>query len=446
MYELISASTQGFDHIKHGIPCEDFGEVFDSEFCKIFAVADGHGDTNCPRSRFGSETACKIAISEMKQFSFDIMKNAWESRILTSTKQFDSIVRQLISSIVAKWVKVVNEDIEENPLTEEERAGCQKYIERYDRGERLEHIYGSTLIAGLVTEKYLLLLHQGDGRCVVFNADATVSQPIPWDDRCFANVTTSLCDEDVIHGFRFHSINLKENPVIACIVGTDGVEDSYSSMDLMHSYYRDLLIYASENGVNALNKYLKETLPDFSKKGSGDDITICGIIDNERIAEFLPSFKRDNEVVQKENIIREIDDRLKSMNGMGKMDALKRNLENILEKVSKAENDHAIAVSKLNSYESDLQQFLQEETEGSEKIKVWNRLMDSIFPGNRIDEMKKKLVILQEEAEQADHRLKKIKEELIPAEKEYNDFMTRKERYEKEKKEVEQQLANLQNS
>ena len=38
----------------------------------------------------------------------------------------------------------------------------------YDRGERLEHIYGTTLIAGLLTESYLLLIQQGDGRCVVF--------------------------------------------------------------------------------------------------------------------------------------------------------------------------------------------------------------------------------------------------------------------------------------
>ena len=233
MYELICASTQGADHIKYGIPCEDYGQVFESELCKIFAVADGHGDSNCPRSQFGSKTACELAISEMEKFCSDIKENAWESRIISPGKELDSLAHQLISSIVAKWVKLVNEELENNPLTDEERAGCEKYIERYDKGERLEHIYGTTLIAGLITEKYLLLIQQGDGRCVVFNADGSASQPIPWDEKCFANITTSLCDEDAIQRFRYCTVNLNDNPLVACLVGSDGVEDSYLSMDLI---------------------------------------------------------------------------------------------------------------------------------------------------------------------------------------------------------------------
>ena len=446
MYELICASTQGADHIKHGIPCEDYGQVFESELCKIFAVADGHGDSNCPRSQFGSKTACELAISEMEKFCSDIKENAWESRIISLGKELDSLAHQLISSIVAKWVKSVNEELENNPLTDEERAGCEKYIERYDKGERLEHIYGTTLIAGLITEKYLLLIQQGDGRCVVFNADGSASQPIPWDEKCFANITTSLCDEDAIQRFRYCTVNLNDNPLVACLVGSDGVEDSYLSMDLMHSYYRDLLVYASENGTAALNEYLGETLSEFSKQGSGDDVTISGIVDSERVLNFVDAFKRDNEVVRKESVIREIDERLKSMNGMGKMDALKSKYDRAMEEVEKAEKSHAEAIEKLNSYVLDFQQLIEAETDGSEKFKVWNRLMDSIFPGNRVEALKKKIADLQAIVEQTKQRLDKAKDDLVPAEREYKEFMARKETYEKEKVEVEQQLAELQNS
>ena len=446
MYELICASTQGADHIKHGIPCEDYGQVFESELCKIFAVADGHGDSNCPRSQFGSKTACELAISEMEKFCSDIKENAWESRIISPGKELDSLAHQLISSIVAKWVKSVNEELENNPLTDEERAGCEKYIERYDKGERLEHIYGTTLIAGLITEQYLLLIQQGDGRCVVFNADGSASQPIPWDEKCFANITTSLCDEDAIQRFRYCTVNLNDNPLVACLVGSDGVEDSYLSMDLMHSYYRDLLVYASENGTAALNEYLGETLSEFSKQGSGDDVTISGIVDSERVLNFVDAFKRDNEIVRKESVIREIDERLKSMNGMGKMDALKSKYDRAMEEVEKAEKSHAEAIEKLNSYVLDFQQLIEAETDGSEKFKVWNRLMDSIFPGNRVEALKKKIADLQAIVEQTKQRLDKAKDDLVPAEREYKEFMARKEAYEKEKVEVEQQLAELQNS
>lgn len=446
MYELICASTQGADHIKHGIPCEDYGQVFESELCKIFAVADGHGDSNCPRSQFGSKTACELAISEMEKFCSDIKENAWESRIISPGKELDSLAHQLISSIVAKWVKSVNEELENNPLTDEERAGCEKYIERYDKGEQLEHIYGTTLIAGLITEQYLLLIQQGDGRCVVFNADGSASQPIPWDEKCFANITTSLCDEDAIQRFRYCTVNLNDNPLVACLVGSDGVEDSYLSMDLMHSYYRDLLVYASENGTAALNEYLGETLSEFSKQGSGDDVTISGIVDSERVLNFVDAFKRDNEIVRKESVIREIDERLKSMNGMGKMDALKSKYDRAMEEVEKAEKSHAEAIEKLNSYVLDFQQLIEAETDGSEKFKVWNRLMDSIFPGNRVEALKKKIADLQAIVEQTKQRLDKAKDDLVPAEREYKEFMARKEAYEKEKVEVEQQLAELQNS
>lgn len=446
MYELVCASTQGADHIKHGLPCEDFGQVFESEHCKIFAVADGHGDSNCPRSSFGSQTACEVAISELVTFCSDIMENAWESRILTAGKDLDSLARQLVSSIVAKWTKIVNEDIRDNPLTSEERAGCEKYIERYDKGERLEHIYGTTLIAGLLTERYLLLLQQGDGRCVVFNTNGTASQPIPWDEKCFANVTTSLCDEDAIDRFRFCVINLENNPIIACVAGSDGVDDSYSSIELMHSYYRDLLVYTSENGVPSLNEYLKETLPDFSKTGSGDDVTICGVIDQRRISALVSVFLRDNKIIRQESVIREIEERLKSMNGMGKMDALKTKYETAAKAVADAEKEYTASVERLDLFSSDLQQFSQDEEEESERIKMWNRLMDSIFPGNRRDALRKKVADLKTAAEIAEHELQQTREQLIPIEQEYREFMTRKESYEKERDEAAQQLAALQNT
>ena len=145
-------------------------------------------------------------------------------------------------------------------------------------------------------------------------------------------------------------------------------------------------------------------------------------------------------------MIREIDERLKSTNGMGKMDALKSKYNKAMEEVSKAEKAHAESIEKLNSYVSDLQQLNEDGTDGSEKVKAWNRLMDSIFPGNRVEALKKKLADLQAIVEQTKQRLDKAKDDLVPAEREYKEFMARKEAYEKEKVEVEQQLAELQNS
>lgn len=443
MYNLIYASTQGSEHIRHQIPCEDSGLVRETEFCRIFAVADGHGDTNCPRSKFGSDAACRIAAAEMEKFCQDIRENAWESRLLSAGKESDTLVRQLITSIVAKWIKTVNEDFESAPLTDEERAGCSKYIDRYDRGERLEHIYGTTLIAALLTDRYLLMIQQGDGRCVVFGPDGTVGQPIPWDDKCFANVTTSLCDEDAIQRFRFRVIDLNEATPIACLAGSDGVEDSFPSMDMMYVFYRDLLVYASENGTEALNEHLAEILPEFSRTGSGDDVTICGFVDSDQVSDCVPVFQRENEIVRRDNNLHALEERLNSMNGMGKMDALKNRFEEASSNILDAEEELKSATEKLESYMEDLQQMQQDEAEGSEKLKIWNRLIDAVFPGARTAALEQKTLDLQEEKKLAEQKLQQAREALVPIEEEYREYLARKEELENKIEETQKGIDEL---
>ena len=443
MYHFIYASTQGFSHVKHGIPCEDSGLVRESEFCRIFAVADGHGDSNCPRSKFGSDTACRITAAEMEIFCEDIRSNGWEDRLLSENRDAEDLIRQLVTSITAKWVKAVNDDYAAAPLTEEERAGCGRYIERYDRGERLEHIYGTTLIAALLTDRYLLLIQQGDGRCVVFDGEGAVSQPVPWDDKCFANVTTSLCDEDAIQRFRYAVINPEKAGLIACVAGSDGVEDSFPSMEVMHAYYRRLLIYAAENGADALNEHLAETLPELSRKGSGDDVTICGIVDPELIAGCVPSFRYDNEIIERESMLRDMQERLQSMNGMGKLDGLKKRFEEASEAVSNAECSLEEAAGELEAYTEDLRRMDEDEENGSENVKIWNRLFDSIFPGNRKAAFEKKVQELEDRKAQAEQQLAQARETLALCEEEYRGYLARKEELESKIEAAEQSLKEL---
>lgn len=445
MYELVYAITQGASHIKSDIPCEDFGMISQTDNCLSFAVADGHGDSNCPRSQLGSCKACEIAIAELEAFNEGISDNAWEAELLEGGNRTDKLVRQLVVSIVAKWRKAVNEDYLGNPLTAEERFGCKAYIDRYDQGVKLEHIYGTTLIAGLLTQKYLLLLQQGDGRCVVFSSDGTVSQPIPWDDKCIANVTTSLCDEDAIQSFRFYVIDVESNPILACFAGTDGVEDSFASLELMESYYRDLLVFAYENGVEALNSDLNDKLPDFSAHGSGDDVTICGIIDQERLGDHISHFERESNIQRSEALIRILDDRLESMNGMGKVDAITASYEAESKKLAEAEAELEIAKSKLEGFEADLIQYNQFENDAPEKFKSWNRLMDVLLPENHSKALEKMSLDLQADVKEKERVVQELQDTFESIEKEYNEILSKKKELEDEKVAILEQLDKLQN-
>lgn len=335
-YELFCKSVIGSSHIRKAIPCEDFGIKTDCGKYRIFAAADGHGDPNCLRSHIGSEVICRIASEKLEGFARTIEEQGWEETLFDEEKAKQR-VEELVRSIVGGWGEEVGKELEQNPLSEEEKQRAPAYAKEYEDGIRTERMYGTTLIAGLQTESYLLLLQQGDGRCVVFDCNGAASQPVPWDDRCVGTATTSLCDSDAVQSFRYKIINLQENPVIACIAGTDGVEDSFpGSMERMHVYYRKLLSYACENGVQALEEYLGDELGRLSKDGSADDITVSGIINVERVRPYLQEFAERNRLVNLEEEVVLLENKVISIEEGGKLQHLKRKHEEAEEARTKA--------------------------------------------------------------------------------------------------------------
>lgn len=367
-YELLLSTVQGASHIKHDIPCEDSGLINNGETRKIFITADGHGDSNCPRSRFGADTICRVAAEKLDSFVGSIADEQWTQQLF-EPKRAEQLIRQLIRSIVAAWTKAVNEDYEERPLTEAERAGCSKYIERYDRGERIEHIYGTTLLAGVLTEEYLLLLHQGDGHLVLFDSQGAVSEPVAWDDRCFANVCTSMCDTDVISSMRYQVVDLREAPIAACLLGSDGIDDSFFSSEQMYAYYRELLVYAAQNGVEALQAHLDEMLPELSRTGSGDDITISAVIQPELIVTLTERFERDSQIDTAKSQVTAIRDRLASMEG-GKLDFLKKRWETAAQEVQRSKKTAEDAEDAAEKAQKEYEEYLARYNELKEALAV----------------------------------------------------------------------------
>lgn len=214
---------------------------------------------------------------------------------LKNPRSKQQIIKRITDSIISEWDRYINEDLAENPITEEELQGvAPSYVDLYRKKEHLNHIYGTTLIAAIMLPDYLILLHQGDGRCDVFYSDGSVDQPIPWDDRCYDVYTTSMCDDDVVSGFRSKVIDLNKKQVIACYMGSDGVEDSYRTMEGTHHFYRELSIRIVDNEQTPENfmSYLESYLPEFSQAGSGDDVSVSGIVDVCQIKKLYERYKK----------------------------------------------------------------------------------------------------------------------------------------------------------
>ncbi len=425
-YELFCNSVRGSSHIRKGTPCEDFGIKIDCGEFKIFAVADGHGDPNCLRSNIGSKYICQIASEELEDFALTIKEQAWEEKLFDKHEAMQ-LVERLILSIVGKWANAVGEELEQNPLSEEEIQKAPAYAKEYMKGIRTERMYGTTLIAGLQTERYLLLLQQGDGRCDVFDFEGNVSQPIPWDDRCVGTATTSLCDNDAAQSCRYHIIDLQKNPVIACIAGTDGVEDSFpTSMEKTHAFYRDLLRYACENGVQALEEHLVDELNDLSANGSADDVTVSGIVDVERVKPFLEAFAEKNRLVDLEDEVTILIGKVKSIEEGGKFQHLTKKYSDAVDAYERAERRHHDLSVACDALAETIAAHEQGAPTNQSEINSWTDLVRKlILPQDSLSLVKQNYERKCGERDAAKEELRIATEKKAAAEKEYLPYKDR---------------------
>ena len=307
-------TVRGHLHIVKGNPCEDFSLSYSATDGRyhIIAVADGHGAASCFRSSIGAEIATKVAFDCLKQFAEAILssqdsEHKFYESIFSDPRYRRTRLKQLTDMIIAKWYDSIINDYHTNlPSTED----MELVPEKYRNEENIPHIYGTTLIAALMLPSCLILLHQGDGRCDVFYEDGTIEQPIPWDVRCEGNVTTSLCDSDVAESFRNCVINIASKKVIACYLGCDGVEDAYRDtyediggthclMGGVHTFYKNLSCQIASKTTDEFEQYLDKVLPDFSANGlfshngSGDDISVAGIVNIEAMRLLVDRFALD---------------------------------------------------------------------------------------------------------------------------------------------------------
>lgn len=307
-------TVRGHLHELREIPCEDYSDSFSEEngSYHIAIVADGHGAAECFRSEVGSKIATEVAMNCLKEFAETVLVSQQEYEAfyisITSNPRYKmTTIRHLTDTIIARWHDCIQEHYKKNPPMEEELGD---YADKYKDEANVSHIYGTTLMAALQFADCLLLLHQGDGRCDVFFADGTVEQPIPWDERCEDTAVTSMCDKDVADSIRSCLIDLKDKEVIACYLGCDGVEDAYrdtyenlggthARMGGVHTFYKDLTCKIATLETEEFESYAESMFSEFSAvgrfshSGSGDDISVAGIVDKVAILQLIDRFEVD---------------------------------------------------------------------------------------------------------------------------------------------------------
>lgn len=380
-------TVRGHNHVLKDTVCEDFSASYVAEEhnYKIAVVADGHGDSACFRSQIGSRLAVEITANCLKEFAEASIKE--NSHIINEINQpslRNSLMRQLTNAIVSKWYDAALEDISKQPIEEENLNDIGKYAEKYRNGENLTHIYGTTMIAALQFSDYLILIQQGDGRCDVFYSNGNVAQPIPWDARCQGNITTSMCDEDVANGIRWTIIDLDEEDVVACYLGTDGVEDSFinneETQEGTHYFYRKMSCIIMDEIDNDIDGYLETYLSEFSANGSGDDISVAGIVNVDQLILLRNDFEEKMKRYVLDSDFLKVDKKIISMSR--RHGSLKNNLAKSNEMVEKAEfafKECEELIEKISFKINTLEEAIEaKKTEIEEKEREHNELIQFI--------------------------------------------------------------------
>lgn len=273
-YKAYNFTVIGASHKKARKPCQDASLSINKEDYVLTAVCDGHGGEDYFRSDKGSDFAVKAVKQCMSDRDFLPMLR----KFAFDKQRVDEMLVQLEKSIISVWNDLVQTDFEANPFTEGELEGVNPQMRfRYAIGEKIEYAYGTTMLANVITDSFWFGIHIGDGECVELDKNGNYSHPIPHDDNCVYNYTTSICDRTAIYNMRHHFSTVLPK---ALFIGSDGVDNCFISNDKLHDFYATILRSFSENDENLAVLELLEYLPRMSQKGSGDDISLGLILKN----------------------------------------------------------------------------------------------------------------------------------------------------------------------
>lgn len=259
MTYTFSTSVRGASHYKSGLPCQDasFASYDAQRGISIALVSDGHGDKRCYRSDVGSWLATEVAQIYLLAFAQN-----FDSQ--TDEEKRGECLRQLFSSIVEGWKRGVAYDlnIPVDMLTHDHLL-----------------IYGCTLIGYLQTPKYALGFQIGDGKLLVRgheDGEFSWRQPVPWDDDCFANVTTSLCSDRAAERFRYHYF---ENEMPSFVfLGSDGIDDTFGDGEGLERFYMHVIDSIITDGIKTVERQMPQVLNHYSEVGSHDDMSVACVV------------------------------------------------------------------------------------------------------------------------------------------------------------------------
>ncbi|MCR5015223.1 MAG: protein phosphatase 2C domain-containing protein [Ruminococcus sp.] len=273
MFNGFSHSVKGASHEKTGLVCQDSSAYKVCDDYAICVVADGHGSKKHFRSNLGSQFAVEATISTIDRFYED--KKSFEESF---PKNHKKIIRSIQKQIISDWNKLVEEHINNNPVTEEEKS---KFTEEEFAAIPPESYYGTTLIVGVAGKNFTFGVQIGDGTLVALFDDGKAVMPMEYNEAAPANVTASMCNSNAAG--MFSAFYRDKQKLIAMFTSTDGLYTSFGSEFDFLDYHT--IITSQLNDVENFKNIIVNNLTKRAHFGTEDDISLSCIYDSELLTE-----------------------------------------------------------------------------------------------------------------------------------------------------------------
>ncbi|QQQ78167.1 protein phosphatase 2C domain-containing protein [Saccharothrix sp. 6-C] len=322
-WRTVHHSTTGAAHLNNAIGCQDSSasRVLDDGRWAYAVVADGHGSERYFRSERGAAFAVQVVEEVITSFRDRLAELDGEPTIgaLAELWQAES------AGVVPRWRELVHADLVADPPLlpgpDGGEPGVIRFLDKFvaDRrhtqnyqlylqlhwfaeyarelrdlapaslgplplptdptwnaaklGSWQARAYGTTVLAVLIGPRSMHWIRLGDGAMVEIvggKARHLVGPPA----EAFANETPSLCEDDADLKIVIDSVPIEERDVpSAVILTTDGLPNSYEDGERFLGFCEDLADRA-RSGAD-LAEGLSRWLPELSRRGSGDDMTVA---------------------------------------------------------------------------------------------------------------------------------------------------------------------------
>lgn len=282
----------------------------------LVCVSDGHGSSPHFWSDKGAEFAIQTAV-ELLSASIDKVLDAMDA------KEYKKANKSLAKSYVKRWnrkcfeylcsveiddlkarikelevrepeiakryqdelhdlkklAKDYNDIVSKNPmLTDEKLKEIGNLVTEFSNLSHKE-IFGCTSVVYFQVKDsskwYAFKI--GDGDLFVNFGDGFL-KPIKDDPKCFLNETTSLCNLKAADSFCFPEEQFLDKSPVSVFASTDGVANSFSSEEYLSRFYGQIQFSFDEDGEFIGERDIKNYIPELSERGSGDDVSIAGIV------------------------------------------------------------------------------------------------------------------------------------------------------------------------